>query len=353
MSVRKLQGGELIALPRSGEVRAEPAVPDLASADLSNVVPFARPHALRFAPDVLPPVDAARPGPGALTRERMQLIAFAAISLALHGGLFAAFWREPEPLASIGEQVISIEIVVGATAPAGVAQAPGQTETQAAAPDEQAADQQQEVEQKATEQPQDVPVASEERAPEQTAKADTPVDPKASEAAKPDEQKPREAQPDTEVALVPPPEQKLAEPKAAPKPVQNAAPAKEPRRIAAPTKEHAQKQAKAPPATAPANNVGVGRSDNDSNYAGIVSAHLRRHQQYPADARSRGETGTATVSFGLDGGGRVTSSRLVRGSGIASIDQEVQAMVRRSSPFPAPPSGRGQSFTVPVSFRLN
>jgi TonB family protein len=49
----------------------------------------------------------------------------------------------------------------------------------------------------------------------------------------------------------------------------------------------------------------------------------------------------------------VTSSRLVPGSGIASIDPEVQAMVLRSSPFPPPPSGRAQSFTVPVSFRLN
>jgi protein TonB len=347
MSVRKLHGGEPVALLRS-EVRAD-AAPDLASADLSNVIPFARPRAVHPAPEVLPPSDAARPAAGGLTRERMRLAAFAAISLFVHGALFAAFWREPEPLASIGEQVISIEIVVGATAPAGVAQAPGESDAQT--PAEQPAEAQQEPEQKATEQPQDVPVASEERAPEQTAKADTPIDPKANEAAKPDEQKPREAQPDTEVALVPPPEEK-PEPKAAPKPVKNAAPAKEPRRITAPTQEHAQKQAKATPAAA-ANNVGVGRSDNDSNYAGIVSAHLRRHQQYPADARSRGETGTATVSFSLDGGGHVTMSRLVRDSGIASIDQEVQAMVRRSSPFPPPPSGRAQSFTVPVSFRLN
>ena len=152
---------------------------------------------------------------------------------------------------------------------------------------------------------------------------------------------------------MPPPEEKPAEPKARPKPVQNAAPAKERRRIEAPTNERATKQAKASAPSTAANNVGVGRSDIDSNYAGIVSAHLRRHQQYPPDARSRGEQGTATVSFSLDGGGRVTSARLVRGSGIASIDQEVQAMVRRSSPFPPPPSGRGQSFTVPVSFRLN
>jgi hypothetical protein len=28
------------------------------------------------------------------------------------------------------------------------------------------------------------------------------------------------------------------------------------------------------------------------------------------------------------------------------------AMVRRASPFPAPPGGRGMSFTVPVSFRI-
>ena len=114
------------------------------------------------------------------------------------------------------------------------------------------------------------------------------------------------------------------------------------RRIEAPTKEQATKQAKASTPSTMANNVGVGRSDADSNYAGLVSAHLRRHQQYPADARSRGDQGTATVSFSLDGGGRVTSSQLVRGSGISSIDQEVQAMVRRASPFPGRRGARCQ-----------
>jgi len=44
---------------------------------------------------------------------------------------------------------------------------------------------------------------------------------------------------------------------------------------------------------------------------------------------------------------------LVRGSGVASLDQEATAMVQRASPFPAPPDGRGVNFTVPVSFRLN
>ena len=190
---------------------------------------------------------------------------------------------------------------------------------------------------------------------EQVARSESPPEPEiAIETPKPEQQPPPEAVQETEVAVIPAPEVKPSKPKAQPpKPVQHAAPAKERRRIEAPTREHASKQAKAFAPSSAANNVGVGRSDANSNYAGLVSAHLRRHQQYPADARSRGEQGTATVSFSVDGAGRVASARLVRGSGIASIDQEVEAMVRRSSPFPAPPSGRGVSFTVPVSFRLN
>ena len=320
-----------------------------------NVIPFARPRAsAAHAPEIALPADAARL-PDAVAHDHMRLLTFAALSLAMHAGLFVAFWRDPVPLASIGEQVISLEIVVGATAPAGVARAPGENEVQAAAaPEPQQPEPPREPEQLATVQPQDVPVAPEEKAPEQTAKSETPVEELVTETPKREEEKPPEVPRETEFALAPPPEQKPPEPKAQPpKPVQNAAPAKERRRIEAPTREQATKQAKASAPSTAANNVGVGRSDADGNYAGLVSAHLRRHQQYPSDARSRGDQGTATVSFSLDGGGRVTSSRLVRGSGIASIDQEVQAMVRRSSPFPAPPSGRGVSFTVPVSFRLN
>ena len=345
-----MQQGELVALPRSTEVRIAAPSPDLSSADLSNVVPFARPRFVREAPEIEPPPETARVAEGNHVRERVRLLAFAAISLALHGTALWALWRDPVPLASIGEEVISLEIVVGATAPAGAAQTSGDRDVQAAAPESQQAEPPQETEQVATTQPQQVPVAAEEQAPD--AKRAEQTEERIIEETKAQDDKPRETSRDTEVTLVPPPPKKPAEPKHTTKPVEHAKPAKEARRIDAPTKERAQKQAKAAPSTA-ANNVGVGRSDNDTNYAGLVSAHLRRYQQYPADARSRGEHGTATVTFALDGGGRVTSARLVRGSGIASIDQEVQAMVRRASPFPAPPSHHAVSFTVPVTFRLN
>lgn len=362
--------------------RAEHSLPaNDTGADLGNVVPFMRPRGnAHTAPAVVLPADAARPGAGGLTRERLQLAAFVTASLALHAGLVMALWREPAPLASIGLEVISVEIVLGTTAPAGVAPTQGEQQVIAAAAPETEATEVDKAEERATAQPQTVEVAREETAPEQ--KTEQPK----TEEAKPEEPEPAQAEqkhavamvetpaPDTatakpqeippapfEVTLLPQPEEKPVEKKpepkpvqaAPPKPVKDAKPAKEPRRIAAPTRENAAREAKASTPSTAANNVGVGRSDRDTNYPGLVSAHLRRHQQYPSDARSRGDQGTATVSFGLDGGGRVTSARLVRGSGVASIDQEVQAMVRRASPFPAPPDGRPRSFTVPVAFRLN
>src|SRR5205085_2585289 len=101
-----------------------------------------------------------------------------------------------------------------------------------------------------------------------------------------------------------------------------------------------------------ASGVGIGRAGTDSNYRGLVFAHLARHKQFPADARGRGEQGSATVTFSLDGGGRVTSVSLVRSTGFASLDQEAKAMVRRASPFPAPPDRHAVSFTAPATFRI-
>jgi periplasmic protein TonB len=48
----------------------------------------------------------------------------------------------------------------------------------------------------------------------------------------------------------------------------------------------------------------------------------------------------------------VTHVSLARGTGSATLDQEATAMVRRASPFPAPPVGHSRDFTAPVSFRI-
>jgi protein TonB len=116
---------------------------------------------------------------------------------------------------------------------------------------------------------------------------------------------------------------------------------------------HPQSQASPSPPASAANNIGRGRLAGDANYQGRIAAHLARYKRFPADARSRRQQGSAVVAFNIDGAGRVTSVRLVRGTGHPPLDHEVEAMVHRASPFPSPPDGTAMSFTAPVSFRLN
>ena len=106
-------------------------------------------------------------------------------------------------------------------------------------------------------------------------------------------------------------------------------------------------------ASAPASSIGRGRMiAGDANYQGLVAARLARFKRFPEDARRRREQGSALVSFTIDGAGRATSVRLRRGTGFAVLDEEVQAMVRRASPFPMPPRGTEMTFSAPVSFHL-
>ena len=103
-------------LPRSCRAMSV-SLPLRRTADLSNVIPFARPR--RGGKSSAPPVDARRP----IGRRRRVAGApgrgcgpcCSLCSLACMAALFFAFWREPEPLASIGVEVISVEIVLGAT----------------------------------------------------------------------------------------------------------------------------------------------------------------------------------------------------------------------------------------------
>jgi periplasmic protein TonB len=94
-------------------------------------------------------------------------------------------------------------------------------------------------------------------------------------------------------------------------------------------------------------------SANSANWRSQLHAHIMRFQHYPEAARSSGETGTASVAFTLDGGGRVVSARLAGSSGSSVLDQEAVSTIRRASPMPAPPSGGSVSVTVPLHYSLH
>lgn len=82
---------------------------------------------------------------------------------------------------------------------------------------------------------------------------------------------------------------------------------------------------------------------------------LERNKRYPAEARSRGEKGIAELAFSLDRNGHVTASRIIHSSGSPALDQETLDLVRRSQPFPPPPSvmpGAQVDLTVPIRFNI-
>jgi periplasmic protein TonB len=318
----------------------EPAKPAWAGADLTNVVLFKRHRhedetaaTVGLAPGERPAPTSLRPDP------RAWMFALFLGSFTAHAGVYWMLNREPPPLASIGVESMSVEIVLGTDLPAGHAadavkseQEPAQLPIRATEPAAQPEPQQQALQQVESEPPpEEAPlVVSTHEPPPVVAPPAPPAPP---------------------VLAVPSASETVA-PRPAPAKRVDTAPAHPPK-PQHPVRQHQAMLPTAVGAPAPsANGVGRGRSDADSNYRGLVAAHLARYKRFPADARSRGDQGVASVSFSLDGGGRVTSVGLMRGSGVASLDQEVQAMVHRASPFPAPPSGRPMSFTVPVSFRL-
>ena len=236
---------------------------------------------------------------------RLRVALVLVSSLLGHAALFAFLPAEPEMTASIGEDAITVEIVVGAESAAGTAKVRSDAEAE---------------QQLAMETRQDE-TAQEKSNNESAIQPDSKV--MAPEEAIAPVQK--------EVA---PPEQNVEETPPEPKPL-----------------------APPPPtstASAPASSIGRGRmTAGDANYQGLVAARLARFKRFPADARQRREHGSALVSFVIDGTGRVTSVRLVRGTGFVALDHEVQAMVRRASPFPPPRRGADMNFSAPVSFHLN
>ncbi|UPJ51299.1 energy transducer TonB [Bradyrhizobium sp. 200] len=89
-----------------------------------------------------------------------------------------------------------------------------------------------------------------------------------------------------------------------------------------------------------------------ATYNQRVRAHLMRFHQYPAGAN---QPGVARLSFTINRSGQVLGSRVAGSSGVAALDAQAAAMVRRASPFPAFPPEITQGsmgFNIPVIFTV-
>lgn len=83
--------------------------------------------------------------------------------------------------------------------------------------------------------------------------------------------------------------------------------------------------------------------------------HLKKHQRYPGEARSKGQKGTVVIEFAIDRSGKLTSKKLVKSSGMSLLDEEAMAAVERASPFPLPPDeepGEVLRYSMPIQFKI-
>jgi periplasmic protein TonB len=311
--------------------------------DLSNVIPFTRARRVGAEPYTPPitvnPSDRPAPlvpGTGSWLRALLLLI-----SLLAHSSLFYLFWQEPQPLPGIGTEAITVEIEIGDNRQAGASSTPGVDQIDVAQVDQVKPNEKVTEDQKATEEREVKPeerrteVAKEqaverpkEQKPEerqQIAIVETP------QAAEIPTVLPREIPPDMQAVIAPPREQ--------PKEVQPI--------------ELTQQAVEPSDAQQAASGSGIVISVSAmATYNGRVSAHLKRHQQYPPAARSKMITGKGSVAFAIDAGGQVISANVAVSSGSAVLDQEMTAMALRASPFPAPPDGQPKKFSAPVTFEL-
>lgn len=140
----------------------------------------------------------------------------------------------------------------------------------------------------------------------------------------------------------PPPEEetKPPEPEA-----EVAIPIPEPPKPEPPSEE---KHATAPPQTRAMQSVVI-------RWQSQLAAHIEHFKRYPAEARSRGDQGTAKVAFTIDHEGHLVSSHIVQSSGSAALDNETLAMLARAQPMPRPPdqlTSAELTFVVPVRFNI-
>jgi protein TonB len=324
--------------------------PASAVADLSNVIAFAR---ARRGDSSAPPVVIMaqdRPAPSLPGGRRWLHGVLILCSLIVHGGAFYALWQEPKPLGT-GIEAVTVDIVIGDNRPAGTESSSSADQVESRQVESRQVDDVK-PDEKVVEETR--PTDAREVKPEET-RTDMAKEQPAAQPKEPQKELPTEQPPERQVvAMVETPQAEMPTvlPRETPPSAQATLAVRREQPKAARPPEPKRKTARPSEAKAVAGGSGRTAVASLANYNGQVSAHLRRYQQYPAAARSSGAAGSGTVTFWITGSGSVTSARIAKGTDAAVLDQEILAMVRRASPFPAPPDGQPKSFTVPLNFNL-
>lgn len=151
---------------------------------------------------------------------------------------------------------------------------------------------------------------------------------------------PKPAEMKTEKVEKPPEKPRKVERDAKPKPRRRrvqAATTSAPPRSAAP---------RAQTTAAPSAGANAVSSTAIARWRAMALAHLMRYQR-----AMPGHRGRVVLYMSLSGSGAVRSVRVIRSSSDPALDRQAEAMVRRASPFPAPPGGQPLNVSaVPINF---
>ena len=91
------------------------------------------------------------------------------------------------------------------------------------------------------------------------------------------------------------------------------------------------------------------------SYSSLLANAIAKYKQYPKIAQMRGWQGTVIADLEIDSKGSVVSVKIKKSSTYEVLDNEALEMIKKASPFPAPPESlRGKNFNVlvPISFKL-
>jgi len=97
--------------------------------------------------------------------------------------------------------------------------------------------------------------------------------------------------------------------------------------------------AAAPPSAATATSGALTASNAArENYTAKLQAWLAAHKRYPVQARRMRLEGSALLQLRVGPEGQVVAHRIEQSTGSVILDREVEAMLARSEPLPAPPA---------------
>ncbi len=90
-------------------------------------------------------------------------------------------------------------------------------------------------------------------------------------------------------------------------------------------------------------------------YLAALQRAISRQQRYPTSAKRRQQSGVVTLSFVIQADGKISQTRIARGSGHQALDQAaLDALYRlgRFKPLPSAIGRRTWSLQVPIRFDL-